>query len=56
MKRGKPDNTPAMRGGKMPLYERIRELVEASRKTVARGVDRVQVHTTFEIGRHIGGA
>lgn len=35
------------------LYERIRDLVLAARQTVARGVDLVQVHTSFEIGRHI---
>jgi len=35
------------------LYERIRELVVAARSTVARGVDLVQVHTSFQIGRHI---
>ncbi|MCX7048465.1 MAG: DUF1016 N-terminal domain-containing protein, partial [Candidatus Sumerlaeota bacterium] len=35
------------------LYQRIRELIIAARQTVARGVDLVQVHTNFEIGRHI---
>ena len=35
------------------LYRRIRELVVTARQTVARGVDLVQVHTNFEIGRHI---
>ncbi len=35
------------------LYDRIRELIIAARKTVARGVDLVQVLTGFEIGRHI---
>lgn len=35
------------------LYESIRELVVAARQTVARGIDLVQVHTNFEIGRHI---
>lgn len=35
------------------LYERIRDLVIGARQTVARGVDLVQVHTNFEIGRHI---
>lgn len=35
------------------LYERIRELVVAARNTVARGVDLVQVHTSFQIGCHI---
>ena len=31
----------------------IRELIAGSRATVARGVDLVQVHTNFEIGRRI---
>lgn len=35
------------------LYARIRELIIAARQTVSRGVDLVQVHTNFEIGRHI---
>ncbi len=35
------------------LFERIRDLVTAARRTVARGVDLVQVHTAFQIGRHI---
>lgn len=35
------------------LYKRVRELIIAARKTVARGVDLVQVWTSFEIGRHI---
>lgn len=35
------------------LFERIRSLVLNARQTVARGVDLVQVHTCFEIGRHI---
>ncbi len=35
------------------LYKRIRELVISARRTIARGVDLVQVHTNFEIGRHI---
>lgn len=35
------------------LYKNIRELILSARKTVARGVDLVQVHTNFEIGRHI---
>jgi predicted nuclease of restriction endonuclease-like (RecB) superfamily len=35
------------------LYERIRELVVNARRTVARGVDLMQVHTNFEIGRHV---
>ncbi|MDO9313280.1 MAG: PDDEXK nuclease domain-containing protein [Burkholderiaceae bacterium] len=35
------------------LFERIRDLVTTARQTVARGVDLVQVHTAFQIGRHI---
>ena len=53
MKRGKPVIAPALPKGGVTLYERIRELVLAARQTVARGVDLVQVHTNFEIGRHI---
>jgi predicted nuclease of restriction endonuclease-like (RecB) superfamily len=50
--------TPAKRRTSAPdheaaLYEHIRELVISARRTVARGVDLVQVHTNFEIGRHI---
>ena len=39
--------------GETELYRRIRELVVTARQTVARDVDWVQVHTNFEIGRHI---
>lgn len=53
MKRGKPIIAPALPKGGATLYERIRELVVAARQTAARGVDLVQVHTNFEIGRHI---
>ena len=35
------------------LYQRIYELIVAARQSVARGVDLVQVHSNFEIGRHI---
>ncbi|MBS0260597.1 MAG: hypothetical protein JSS02_01470 [Planctomycetes bacterium] len=31
----------------------VRELIVSARATVARGVDLVQVHTNFEIGRRI---
>ena len=31
----------------------IRKLITAARATVARGIDLVQVHTCFEIGRRI---
>ena|SRR5450830_905690 len=35
------------------LFANIRTLIESARSTVARGVDLIQVHTNFEIGRHI---
>ena len=35
------------------LHARIRELIVNARQSVARGVDLIQVHTFFEIGRHI---
>ena len=35
------------------FIEDIRELIRSVRATVARGVDLVQVHTSFEIGRRI---
>ena len=35
------------------FVEGIRELISGARATVARGVDLVQVHTNFEIGRRI---
>ena len=35
------------------LLEQVRELILSARGTVARGVDLVQVHTNFEIGRRI---
>lgn len=35
------------------LIAEIRDLILAARATVARGVNLVQVHTNFEIGRHI---
>jgi len=44
---------PAATEDDAALYTRICDLVLAARKTVARGVDLVQVHTSFEIGRHI---
>lgn len=54
MKRQKQLDTPAiLPDPESALYENIRELVVAARQTVARGVDLVQVHTNFEIGRHI---
>jgi hypothetical protein len=38
---------------KPKFFEGIRDLVAGARTTVARGVDLVQVHTNFEIGRRI---
>ena len=35
------------------FFDDIRELIRSARSTVARGVDIVQVHTNFEIGRRI---
>lgn len=35
------------------FFDDIRELIVSARTTVARGVDIVQVHTNFEIGRRI---
>src|SRR3989339_109536 len=39
--------------GEAALYKRIRDLVINARKTVARGVNLVQAHTNFEIGRYV---
>ena len=35
------------------FFEDIRKLIVSAHATVARGVDLVQVHTNFEIGRRI---
>lgn len=37
----------------VPLYEDIRALLLSARQTIARGVDLLQVHTNYEIGRRI---
>jgi predicted nuclease of restriction endonuclease-like (RecB) superfamily len=37
----------------VPLYKGIRALVLSARQTIARGVDLLQVHTNYEIGRRI---
>jgi len=37
----------------VPLYEDIRALVLSAHQTIARGVDLLQVHTNYEIGRRI---
>lgn len=35
------------------FFTAVRDLIVAARTTIARGVDLVQVHTNFEIGRRI---
>jgi predicted nuclease of restriction endonuclease-like (RecB) superfamily len=35
------------------FFNEIRELIRSARSTIARGIDLVQVHTNFEIGRRI---
>jgi predicted nuclease of restriction endonuclease-like (RecB) superfamily len=42
-----------LRGKDAALYQRIHALVTDARQTLARGFDLVQVHTCFEVGRHI---
>jgi len=49
----KISGSPAANDTASTLFDRIRALIESARSTVARGVDLVQVHTNFEIGRHI---
>jgi predicted nuclease of restriction endonuclease-like (RecB) superfamily len=44
---------PAKPDGKAALYQGIRELIVAARRSIARGVDLVQVWMNFEIGRQI---
>lgn len=54
MKKGrKKDMPPVVPGDAAELFGRIRELVIAARKTIARGVDLVQVRTNYEIGHYI---
>lgn len=48
-----PRTAPAAADPASELFTRIRSLIESARSTIARGVDLVQVHTNFEIGRHI---
>jgi DUF1016 N-terminal domain len=48
---GKP-GVPTVKLAKT-FFDDIRALIVAARATVARGVDLVQVHTSFEIGRRI---
>ena len=49
----KTPNLPDTREMESALLANIRALIESARNTVARGVDLVQVHTNFEIGRHM---
>lgn len=49
----KTPRIPAANDAESTLYASIRALIESARSTIARGVDLVQVHTNFEIGRHI---
>ena len=56
----KGDRRQAAQGDSVPemkitasFFREIRELILSARTTVARGVDLVQVHTSFEIGRRI---
>ncbi len=54
MKKGrKKDMPPVVPGDEVELLGRIRELILAARKTIARGVDLVQVRTNYEIGHYI---
>ena len=46
-------NNAAATGGEVDLHTQIRQLIVGARRTIARGVDVVQVRTNFEIGRHI---
>ena len=49
----KTPSIPAADHAESALFANIRTLIESARNTVARGVDLVQVHTNFEMGRHI---
>jgi predicted nuclease of restriction endonuclease-like (RecB) superfamily len=51
MHRDQPDQSQS--GDQTALFKRIRDLVLAARKTIARGVDLAQVQTCFLIGRNI---
>ena len=51
--RQKTPNLPDTDAMETALLANIRALIESARNTVARGVDLVQVHTNFEIGRHM---
>lgn len=53
MKPDKRSRSLAVTNDQRALLERIRDLVVSARKSVSRGVDLVQVHTCFLIGRNI---
>jgi predicted nuclease of restriction endonuclease-like (RecB) superfamily len=53
VRRGKPATVLPKSDDEVTLYQHIRELIIAARRSVARGVDLVQVWTNLEIGRHI---
>lgn len=48
-----PRAAPGAPDPESALFASIRTLIESARSTIARGVDLVQVHANFEIGRHI---
>ena len=50
---GAGDDSGATVKTNLAFFDGIRELIAGARTTVARGVDLVQVHTNFEIGRRI---
>ncbi len=49
----KTPHLDAASDGESALFASIRALIESARRTIARGVDLVQVNTNFEVGRHI---
>ena len=54
MKPVKRSGPPVVLNGSIEsLHARVRELIIAARRTVSRGVDLVQVHTNYTIGRYI---
>jgi hypothetical protein len=48
-----PRTAPVAADPTSTLFTRLRSLIESAHNTIARGVDLVQMHTNFEIGRHI---
>lgn len=49
----KTPHLAAASDGESALFASLRALIESARRTIARGVDLVQVNTNFEVGRHI---